>query len=232
MLYVMSDIHGCYDQYIKMLHQIGFGNGDTLYVLGDVVDRGDDGIKILWDMMHRNNVIPLLGNHEYMAYSVMKKCNVELTADNFHTLCTKETMEMYQKWMFNGGIPTIQQFLKLDKAKRESITEYLGEFELYEELTVNENRFVLVHAGLNHFKESKPLHEYDIRDMIWEHCDYTRQYYKDQYLVTGHTPTFLIDEKYRGKIYRDQNNIAIDCGAVYGGSLGCICLNTLEEFYV
>lgn len=51
MVYVMSDIHGCYDKYIRLLHQIELGKNDTLYVIGDIVDRGNDGIKILWDMM-------------------------------------------------------------------------------------------------------------------------------------------------------------------------------------
>ena len=68
--------------------------------------------------------------------------------------------------------------------------------------------------------------------MIWGRCDYTKQYYKDKYLVTGHTPTFNIDEKYKNKIYINNNHIAIDCGAVYNGRLGCICLNTFKEFYV
>ena len=37
MTYVMSDIHGEYDKYRKMLEQIDFCDEDTLYVLGDVV---------------------------------------------------------------------------------------------------------------------------------------------------------------------------------------------------
>ena len=67
MIYVMSDIHGCYQTYLKMLEKIGLRESDTLYILGDVIDRGKDGIKVLMDMMMRPNVIPLLGNHEYMA---------------------------------------------------------------------------------------------------------------------------------------------------------------------
>ena len=39
MTYVMSDLHGCYDKYVQMLEKIGFGDGDTLYILGDVIDR-------------------------------------------------------------------------------------------------------------------------------------------------------------------------------------------------
>ena len=40
MTYVMSDIHGEYEKYLKMLDLIGFRDEDELYVLGDVIDRG------------------------------------------------------------------------------------------------------------------------------------------------------------------------------------------------
>ena len=66
MTYAVSDIHGCYDKYIDLLRKISFGPHDTLYVLGDVIDRGPDGFKILLDMAQRSNVINLLGNHEVM----------------------------------------------------------------------------------------------------------------------------------------------------------------------
>ena len=59
----MSDLHGCYDKYMQMLEKIKFSSNDTLYILGDIIDREDNGIKILLDIMKRSNVIPLLGNH-------------------------------------------------------------------------------------------------------------------------------------------------------------------------
>lgn len=40
---------------------------DTLYILGDVVDRGTGSCKILLDMMENFHSIPMIGNHEYMA---------------------------------------------------------------------------------------------------------------------------------------------------------------------
>ena len=40
---------------------------DALYVLGDVIDRGPDGCQILLDMLGRPNVLPILGNHEFIA---------------------------------------------------------------------------------------------------------------------------------------------------------------------
>lgn len=232
MIYVMSDLHGCYEKYMQMLEEIKFKSEDTLYILGDVVDRGEDGIKILLDMMQRPNVVSLLGNHEYMAYCVLKKFCVEITEQNYDKHLDSEAMEMYENWMFNGGVTTARAFSKLDKQKKETVLEYLGEFELYEELEVNGNKFVLVHGGLADFDENKDLSEYGIHDIIWGRCDYAKQYFPNKFLVTGHTPTCNIDKKYKGKIYKENNHIAIDCGAAYGICLGCICLDTLEEFYL
>lgn len=63
-VYVMSDVHGLKDRYDRMMENIH--EEDTLYILGDVIDRGPDGIVILQDVMQRSNVKMLMGNHEYM----------------------------------------------------------------------------------------------------------------------------------------------------------------------
>ena len=57
-------------------------------------------------------------------------------------------------------------------------------------------------------------------------------YFEDMLIVTGHTPTGFIDPEYAGQIWKGNNHIAIDCGAVFGNHLGCICLDTMEEIYV
>ena len=56
MHYVISDIHGCYSQYIELLNKISFSDEDELFVLGDAVDRGPEPIRVLRDMMMRPNV--------------------------------------------------------------------------------------------------------------------------------------------------------------------------------
>ena len=57
-------------------------------------------------------------------------------------------------------------------------------------------------------------------------------YFEDMLIVTGHTPTGFIDPENTGQIWKGNNHIAIDCGAVFGNPLGCICLDTMEEIYV
>ncbi len=50
--------------------------------------------------------------------------------------------------------------------------------------------------------------------------------------TTGHLPTKAIEGNSRpNKIYINNNHIAIDCVSGYDGCVGCICLDTFEEFY-
>lgn len=60
MIYVCGDPHGHYEKYRAMLDAISFRSTYTLYVLGDMIDRGSEGCKILRDMMGRPNVLPIL----------------------------------------------------------------------------------------------------------------------------------------------------------------------------
>jgi len=67
MHYVISDIHGCYAQFTELLGLIDFKDTDTLYVLGDIVDRGPHPIKVLSALMEMPNAVCIVGNHELMA---------------------------------------------------------------------------------------------------------------------------------------------------------------------
>ena len=70
--YVMSDIHGQYDMFMELLATIELKDTDTLYVLGDVLDRGLHPIKTLQQLMKMPNVICMVGNHELMALECLE----------------------------------------------------------------------------------------------------------------------------------------------------------------
>ena len=80
--YVMSDIHGMYDKYKEILDIISFSDSDVLYILGDVIDRGTQSIEVLQDMMMYHNIIPLIGNHEYMALQCLDILTLEITEES------------------------------------------------------------------------------------------------------------------------------------------------------
>ena len=232
MTYVMSDIHGQYEKYAAMLQKIAFSEDDTLYILGDIVDRGESPMRILYDMSMRANIIPLMGNHEHMAGYVLRALNVEITDESIEKNLTADLLTAVQEWYENGGYLTSKDFSRLSPDDREYLLDYLEEFSFYEELTVGENTFVLVHGGLPDFSPEKPLHEYPPFLTLYERADYEKRYYADKYLITGHTPTFLINPAYEGKIYIGNGHIAVDCGVCHGKNLGCIRLDDLAEFYV
>lgn len=244
MIYAMADIHGQYDKYITMLEKINFNENDVLFVLGDVIDRGSQGMAILKDMMMRTNVYPILGNHEYMAITAIPWLMQEITEETVEKI-DPELMQGLIEWMNVGGTASITEFRSLSREEQESILDYLSEFVLYEMVEAGGKEFVLVHAGLCNFDEKRALDDYDLSEVLFHKPDYNIKYFENKYLVTGHTPTriayaaeqgMLLEEltnsEYKDVIFKKNNHIAIDCGSSFGGKLGCICLDTLEEYYV
>lgn len=232
MFYAMADLHGEYDKYMEMLEKIGFNDDDTLFVLGDVVDRGDKPMEILRDMMMRPNVFPLMGNHDYCALFILEKLR-NVSDDELADSLDESLIEMARGWIQDGGLTTLKEFLALSGEEREDILGYLDEFSLIEAIDVGERSFVLVHAGLGNFSKNRKFSDYSAEELIDTRVDYERRYFDedDVYVVTGHTPTLTITGK--AEIYKSHNNIVIDCGATYeDGRLACLCLDTLEEFYV
>ena len=230
--YCMSDIHGDYDKYIKMLDSIDFCSDDILYVIGDVIDRSSNSMAILQHMMRYPNIIPLIGNHEYMALQCLNKLSQEITDESVDSM-TADILQGISEWIDVGGQSTIDDYQRLNKEERQDILDYLGEFELYEEVECGYKVYVLIHAGLENFIPERPLWDYDLSEMIFASPDYSQVYYPDKYLITGHLPTWAISENDNPeKIYRKHNHIAIDCGCGFGGKLAAICLDDGKEYYV
>ncbi|MBQ9748880.1 MAG: metallophosphoesterase [Clostridia bacterium] len=232
MTYVMSDLHGEYEKYIRMLRTIRFSDDDVLYILGDVLDRGEHPIRILTDMSMRANVIPLRGNHEELAEHVLRRLCVEITAENCESHLTPEDLDAMSSWLLDGGATTIEEFTKLPMDDRLFLLEYLEEFTDIEEITVGDSTFVLTHAGLSDFHPDKPLADYAPFRYGIDETDYETRYYPDKYLVTGHIPTLRISPEHDGRIYIRNGHIAIDCGATFDRPLGCLRLDDMMEFYV
>ncbi len=232
MIYVISDIHGEYEKYVAILKKINFSDSDTLFVLGDVIDRGPEPVKILKDMSIRHNVYPVFGNHEIMALDVLKVLLADITEDNYATQITSEVLNKMYVWQKNGGNTTLEKFKALPADERLDLLEYMEDFSPYETVTIGGKKFILTHSGLgSDFTENTPLSSLNFSLLAFDRPDYRRYFTDDSvFVVSGHTPTITITGE--AKIYHSRNNINIDCGAVFGGKLACLCLDTTEEFYI
>lgn len=233
MHYVMSDIHGEYEKYLKMLELIQFSEQDNLFILGDIADRGEKPVEVYQDIMRRNNVTPIMGNHDYMALYLLDKLVTDITEENYDSALESEDIDDILAWMEEGGNTTVAGFQKLNLLEREMLLNYIADFALYETVQIHEKKFILVHAGLGNFEEHKKLSDYNPEELLLTRDNPDKKYFKDEtiYVITGHTPT----PYYSGKpeIYHGQNRICIDCGACFpSGHLACLCLETMEEFYI
>ena len=123
------------------------------------------------------------------------------------------------------------EYLKLTDEEQEEVLNVLRKSLISKEIKVNGKRYLLAHT----VPEVDVICDYEtwgLDEFILGEPDYEEVYFDDKYIVTGHTPTYYIDKSCKGKIWMGNNHIAIDCGAVFGNPLGCLCLDTLEEFYV
>lgn len=231
MIYVIGDIHGNKEKYDEMLNKISPKDTDAVFVLGDVIDVGDESVEILQDMMYRANIYPVLGEHEYMAKKILPLISEAKNIDEAKAMLSGDDKADFEKWLGMKSEKTVSDFLSLDSDDKEGIIDYLSEFQPFEEVEAAGKTFVLVHSGIDNFDPDKDLEEYSEEDFVFAKTDYSKVYFRNKYLVTGHMPTVAINQKLMGKVYSKNGHIAIDCGAAYGGKLAAICLDALKLYY-
>ena len=233
MIYVSSDLHGfSLDSFLRLLEEAGFGDEDTLYILGDVIDRnGDGGVAMLRWMMSRTNVDFILGNHEAMLLSCSFLFD-EVTDKSVGHL-TFEQMQLLLQWMRNGSQPTINALLDLKKKNPEALVDlldYLKDAPLYAKVSAGGRDFLLVHSGLKNFSPERKLSDYEPDELLWNRPSPDETYFRDVITILGHTPTGYRFGK-KGEMFRTDTWIDIDTGAAGGGFPMLLRLDDLKEFY-
>ena len=122
--YVLSDIHGNFEIFKRMLDKIQFNSHDQLYILGDICDRGPCSLDIYFYIQKFDNITLLKGNHEYMMQEALKEA---IDHDDFDFPSCE-----FKLWSQNGGEKTI-----------ENIRSYLRKKKLYHcDYTIVRNVFL------------------------------------------------------------------------------------------
>lgn len=92
--YVISDVHGCYEQFIQLIEKINFSDDDRLILLGDLVDRGPSGCQLLRYIMQKSNIYPILGNHDFFAFKNFRWLTKTFTTDHIEKI-DKDSLEIF-----------------------------------------------------------------------------------------------------------------------------------------
>ena len=232
--YAVSDLHSYpVEKFKALLDGVGFTDKDTLYVLGDVIDRnGDGGVELLRYFMTRPNIVLILGNHEEMLLACDFLFNK--SRDDAVRFSNIENVMAYFNYLSNGGRVTLESLRELAKdapAAVGGILGYLRDAPHIGAVTVGGQDFLLVHSGLGGFDPCKKISDYTAKDLLWTRPELDTEYFDDIITVFGHTPTLYYGDENRGKVLKTRTWIDIDVGAGQGFPPTLLRLDDLEVFY-
>lgn len=224
MIYVMSDPHGEYSLFKALMEKIHFSTKDKLYICGDVIEKGDDSVKLLKYLLSMPNVYLIRGNHEEAFvryyYSLMAENNdYDIVLDKL------------QKYIQGDG--KLLDWTTVDAI--ESLPYY-----------IETDRFVCVHAGVPLDIDGRvpPLSDIPVEELL-----YNRRFKKTDILPKkskcvfyGHTSTndikagagILTYMREGGKPdnFDDYIKVHLDTGTFVTGILGCFCVDNCQSYYI
>ncbi|AEX85510.1 metallophosphoesterase [Marinitoga sp. 1135] len=212
MIWAISDIHGMYDNLIKVLNQIP--ENDKIIFLGDYVDRGPGSRQVL-DLLFKlkNRAVFLKGNHE------------DMMLDYF------ENTGKYKEgaWFRNGAQATLDSF---NNDIEEKYLDFIRNLKLYHIEKIGTQKYLFVHGGI---RPGISLSDQAERDLLWIRDDFymSDQPYEDYIVIHGHTPTKYITgeyEVYFRKLDDKILSIDIDTGCVYGGKLSALGISNDNKY--
>lgn len=127
------------------------------------------------------------------------------------------SVHYFSLWLINGGEPTVRSF---GGTVPDWAFQFVSKLPLYHE----EPDYILVHAGL---KPGVPLQEQTEKDLLWVRDEFIHGYI-GKTVVFGHTPVRLLHDKWEP--WFGDSKIGIDTGAVFGGCLTVLDLDTFETW--
>ena len=222
--YCISDIHGYYGLFCRLLDKIRFGSEDRLFVLGDMIDKGPESIRLAKLLFSMPNVKCIAGNHEY-DFLKYYRALMRQTEDY------DSVLQALREYFPDGDL--------LD-------WDTVDNFDLLP-FYIETDKFIGVHAGV-------PVRDGRIPDLekaAAEQFVYDRNFKEanvlpkgDKCILFGHTPVRYLTGKDEILLYpreaalqgsgniTDYCKIHLDTGVFLGGVLGCIAVDTCQCFAV
>lgn len=230
-VYATADLHGRLDLFHLM--QAYLKEDDTLYIIGDVIDRGPDSWELFKEVMKDPRCKLLKGNHEDMCFRAMNDAKYGNYQENI------------LDWFTNGGSITFNQILA-DKNGFD-IYPLMGELITQTTYLNKDNiKVILNHSG---FYQDKCFSWG--QDLLWDRTQYQIDFAKgwrgseDVVVVHGHTPIPLMikdmqetawfyqkeEPQYEGGAFWYANNhkVNLDTGACWTGIAVMLDLDTFDE---
>lgn len=201
-IYVVGDLHGCYDLLMQKLASKQFNfEQDLLISVGDLIDRGPKSLECL-RLIRQPWFEAVKGNHECMAIDGM------IGDDKY----------IRRLWLYNAGdwFPSLNEDVYEDTL---NLINLSAELPLVIELNDNDFKTVIAHADYpyNEYKFGLPLEQ---QQVVWER---SRVEEGDESVIKG-ADIFIFGHTPMKEVAQMGNRLYIDTGAVFNGNLSILKL--------
>lgn len=205
MIYAMSDIHGCYKEFLKALELIDLSGNNKLILLGDYIHGGKDSYKVLEKIIElqkkygKDKVVALMGNHEEMVIEFGEPID-----NNYKNTGKKKISNSYYlNWM-------------------KSLKRYYVE-----------GKTIFVHAGID--EESGDLWKIGTDDYTFteKYPAQLGKFNCDMKIVAGHVGTSEISSNpdFHDIYFDGQSHYYIDGTVIISGKIPIIAVDTKNDKY-
>lgn len=206
--FVIPDIHGCYKTFKTLLKSLSLKKNDQVFLLGDYVNKGPNGHKVLdliinWE--YDSKLFPLRGNHDQMLLDYF---------DSDDKILRRRLIRMNSKKLVDH---------------RSKYKKFIKSLPYYYEL----ENFLLVHAGFD-FRAPEPFEE-TFAMMNIRGFRYRKKPANNKKVIHGHYPKSISLIKER--IDKQKNTLPLDNGCVYKrrktqGRLTCLELKRMKLTWI
>ncbi len=223
MQYCMSDIHGCYDLFCSLLDRIAFSDEDTMYILGDMIDKGPQSVRLLRMVFSMPNVVCIAGNHEF---DFLKLCRALLREGDANV------PQQLRDFFADGALLTREVIGRLFRLP----------------FWVEGEKWLGVHAGIPLRPDgtlcapAEAAREQLVYDRRFKEPDVLPR--AGKCVLFGHTPVRYLTGRDEIVFYprpgapqgsedlADYCKVHLDLMTAKSGVAGCVCLDDCRTFYV
>lgn len=230
MTYFVADIHGEYELFLRLLDLIKFSPSDELIVLGDMIDKGEQSVRLVDFIAELDNARVIIGNHEYDFLKRYDGVMRDFNGSNFNDNAALTALS-------NG-------FSQYDKPLSWETVDFIDGLPAY----IERENYICVHAGVELDQNGVIM---PLKSTLEQLLVYDRRFKEDNCIVEsnqktvlfGHTPCSYVNDTgafvktaKRGVLnpnkLTDYSKIRLDCGVYITGMLGALRLEDMREFYV
>lgn len=209
MIYAMSDIHGCYEEFLRALELVDLSGNNKLLLLGDYIHGGEGNYQVLDAIINlqkqygSDKVIALMGNHEEMVVQGRESINIKNYYDYDYGKFKFDNDDYYINWMKN-------------------LPRYYFE-----------GKTIFVHAGID--EEAEDLWKIGTDDYTFteKYPAEVGRFNCDIKIVAGHIGTAEIsgDSKFHEIYYDGESHYYIDGSVTISGRIPIIAVDTKANKY-